>query len=85
MGFLVVMEQKKIIVLCLKEENTDSTKLRFPKGFVLEFQIKDFQSSFEPRSLIYNEFWFVLAVIQNFFHERLGYKPVSRWINIHQN
>jgi len=36
-GFLAVIEQKKILALCLKEENTDSTKLRFPKGFVLEF------------------------------------------------
>jgi len=29
-GFLDVIEQKNILILCLKELNTDSTKLRFP-------------------------------------------------------
>jgi hypothetical protein len=35
--FLVVIEQKKILILCFSEEKTDSTKLRFPKDFVFIF------------------------------------------------
>jgi len=35
--FLAVIEQKKILILCFREEKTDSTKLRFPKGLVLIF------------------------------------------------
>ena len=84
-GFSAVIEQKNIFTLCLNELNTDSTKLLLPKPFVFEFQIKTFQSSFEPRSIIYNEFWFVLAIPENFLYERPSYKPVSRWIDFHQN
>lgn len=36
MGFLAVIEQKKILILCFSDENTDSTRLLFPKPFVLE-------------------------------------------------
>ena len=41
-------------------------------------------SFYKPRSSIYNEFWFVFTVFQNFFDEGSGYKPISRWINFHK-
>ena len=41
-GFLAVIEQKKILIRCLKEVNTDPTRLLNPKGFVFEFQFKSF-------------------------------------------
>jgi 16S rRNA G527 N7-methylase RsmG len=31
-GFGEEIEQKKIFILCFREEKMDSTKLRFPKG-----------------------------------------------------
>jgi len=39
-GFFAVIEQKKILIFCFKEENTASTLLLLPKGFVLVFQSK---------------------------------------------
>ena len=36
-GFLAEIEQKNNLIRCLKELKTDSTRLRFPKGFMFEF------------------------------------------------
>jgi len=57
-GFLAVIERKKVLILCFSEENTDSTLLLIPRGLMLEFQIKAFQSIDQPRSLIYDKFLF---------------------------
>jgi len=34
---LAVIEQKNILILCFSDENTDSTRLLFPKGLMLKF------------------------------------------------
>ena len=79
-----VMLLKKALVLCLKDEYTDSTKLLSPKGLLVVLKLEFFEGFSEPRGSIHYEYRVTITVLQDLLYEELDSQRVPAWEDSHR-
>jgi hypothetical protein len=76
LGFEVMLLEKAL-VLCLKDEYTDSTRLLSPKGLLVVLELGFFGCFSEPRGSIHYECRFTITILQDLLYGELGSQRVS--------